>query len=80
MKYVPVTDNVYRLMKLRGYPEFDPINFDESDINEMFEMFTKVEDTSLINVRLKEYSSIIKPWWRRVVDKVLLRIASSSEA
>jgi len=80
MKYVPVTDNVYRLMKLRGYPEFDPINFDESDINEMFEMFTKVEDTSLINERLKEYSSIIKPWWRRVVDKVIPRIASSSEA
>ena len=73
MKYVPVTPEVIELMKSRGYPEFDPVNFHESDINEMFEMFTKVDDTSLLNERLREYSSIIKPWWRRFGEVLLPR-------
>ena len=78
MKYAPVTDHVYKLMKLRGCPEFDPVNFDESDVNEVFEIFTKIEDTSLINERLKEYSSAIKPWWCRLVDKFLPRAVTCS--
>ncbi len=73
MKYVPVTPDVINLMKSRGYPEFDPVNFHESDINEMFEMFTKVDDTSLLNERLREYSSIIKPWWQRFGELFLPR-------
>jgi len=70
MKYVPVTPEIMRLMKSRGYPQFDPVSFQESDINEIFEIFTQVEDSSLLNERLREYSALIKPWWQRLGERL----------
>lgn len=66
MKYVPVADEVLDVMKSCGYPEFSPVNFDESDINLIMDLFVRLEDNTLKDDKLRKAHRSKAAWWQRM--------------
>lgn len=70
MKYVPTCREVDDLIASLGYSAFKPIDFIESDINTVVDLFTRLEDSSLADSRLREYHRLNVAWWQRIVSKL----------
>jgi len=74
MKYVPVGEDVRRLICARGYDRFDPCSFDESDINSVIDLFTKLEDTTLAKPELRTACRLKQKVWKRLFTNATLRV------
>ncbi len=69
MKYVPVGEDVIDLIKSRGYSNFTPVTFDESDINSVIDLFSRMDDPSLRNPELNNASRLK----RRLMERLFPR-------
>ncbi len=76
MKYVPVGDEVNQLIHSLGYEEFNPVNFAESDINSIVDLFTRIDDNTLSDSSLREYHRLNVFWWQRFATRLLRRSAT----
>ena len=65
MKYVPVGPDIEKLIASRGYHGFDPCKFDEADINSIIDLFTRLEDTSIKDERLRRSYRLKLHWWQK---------------
>lgn len=63
MKYVPVSEHVLQHVRERGYEHFDPTKFDESDINGLIDLFTRMDSSASDNHDSDRYS---RPRARRI--------------
>lgn len=66
MKYVPVGSEVTEFIQQRGYKSFTPCEFDESDINGLTDLFTRLKDTSLEQEKLRKSYKLKLHWWQRL--------------
>ncbi len=68
MKYVPVAKEVIEVMQTKGYPDFSPVNFDESDINQIMQLFVKLEDANY-NDNTDSTQRSKAAWWQRLFGR-----------
>ena len=69
MKYVPISDEVMELISTLGYQKFDPVAFDESDVNAVIDLFYRSDDPSLKIKKLRSSYYLKDSWWKRLLSK-----------
>lgn len=69
MKYIPITKEVTELISSLGYEGFNPIEFSEFDINLLMDLFTRLDDSSLNDVTMKEFHRHEIPWFKRIFQR-----------
>jgi len=68
MKYVPAADEVKQMMERRGYLSFNPVEFDESDINVIVDTFSRTEDTTAKISMFRTFNRPKNYWFTRMFD------------
>ena len=69
MKYVPVTQEVNDLVSELGYSNFNPTEFSESDVNLVVDLFTRLDDSSLKDDKMRECYRLEISWWKNIVQR-----------
>lgn len=72
MKFVPKSQEVDNLIRRQGYSNFAPTEFKESDINLLIDLFTRLEDSSLKNKRLREFHKLNLSWWKSLSQRLTM--------
>ncbi len=72
MKFVYINSKIIDLLENLGYQTFDPVNFDEYEINLLMDKFYKMDDQTENNTLLNKFYYAKQSFWQRLMHARLM--------